>query len=517
MKKIIAVTGATGSVGKETVSALMSLPREFCLRLLVSKNVRAAEKYKKRYGDRIDYYVGDVRNREDCEKLVKRTSYLLHMGALVPPTAEYKPQATMQVNATGTDNLVKAVKAEENKTGVSLPFLYVSSVAVYGHRSFRQRWGRVGDPLIPSAFDVYGSSKLSAERSILDAGLKDFMIFRLSAVLYDELLKKNMGDGLIFQTWWDCPIEWVTAKETGELFRAVIEGYENGNKSDFSNRVYNVGGGENSRQTGYETFNDTFSLIGGTPKKVFKPNQSLTRNFHCFWFSDGNGLQELFSFRSQPVAEFWHGFMKRHKLYNLARIVPASLIRALFIKPLLKNPNAPIFWVNNGDVPRIQAFFGGMENYKKIPDLWDGFTPACEKQGYAELKKDDKAEFLDHGYNENKPDCELDIEDMRSAAEFRGGKCLSESMKKGDLYTPLKWECHQGHIFTATPYAVLKAGHWCKECCYPNLKWNFDELSRHIPFFAQVWRDTHAESENYVYGIKDGKSYMIPENYRTDA
>ena len=29
--------------------------------------------------------------------------------------------------------------------------------------------------------------------------------------------------------------------------------------------------------------------------------------------------------------------------------------------------------------------------------------------------------------------------------------------------------------------------------------WNFDELSKHIPFFAQLWYDTHDESENNFF------------------
>lgn len=110
--------------------------------------------------------------------------------------------------------------------------------------------------------------------------------------------------------------------------------------------------------------------------------------------------------------------------------------------------------------------------------------------------------ILDHGYDESKPDSELDIEDMRSAAEFRGGKCLSQSMTKGDLYTKLQWECHDGHKFWASPYCILKAGHWCPECCQPS-PWDYDRLSKFMPFYAQVWYDTHAKGENCTYFYDD--------------
>ena len=47
-----------------------------------------------------------------------------------------------------------------------------------------------------------------------------------------------------------------------------------------------------------------------------------------------------------------------------------------------------------------------------------------------EYKGKNKAVIFSHGYDESKPESELDIEDMRSAAKFRGGKLISEKMKR---------------------------------------------------------------------------------------
>lgn len=71
-------------------------------------------------------------------------------------------------------------------------------------------------------------------------------------------------------------------------------------------------------------------------------------------------------------------------------------------------------------------------------------------------------------------------------------------MTKGDLYTKLEWECHDGHRFWSSPYTILKGGHWCPECCQP-APWNFDALAKKIPFFAQVWYDTHEKDEDKFY------------------
>ena len=59
----------------------------------------------------------------------------------------------------------------------------------------------------------------------------------------------------------------------------------------------------------------------------------------------------------------------------------------------------------------------------------------------------------------------LGIEAMHALARERGGKCLSETYRTGKA--KLKWECHRGHVWDATPSGV-KAGHWCPSCAILN-------------------------------------------------
>ncbi len=120
---------------------------------------------------------------------------------------------------------------------------------------------------------------------------------------------------------------------------------------------------------------------------------------------------------------------------------------------------------------------------------WDDDMPACGS--------DTDYVRLDHGYDENKPKSELDLEDMKSAARFRGGECLSGSMVKGDLTTKLKWRCAFGHEFEGSPTLILLAGHWCPECTPP--PWNYDEIAKVNPFFAQVWYPNHDRDECCYY------------------
>jgi hypothetical protein len=55
----------------------------------------------------------------------------------------------------------------------------------------------------------------------------------------------------------------------------------------------------------------------------------------------------------------------------------------------------------------------------------------------------------------------LTLDEMKSIAESRGGKCLSD--KYFDSVTKLKWQCKEGHVWDAQPSAI-KAGSWCPKC-----------------------------------------------------
>ena len=504
----VAITGGSGAMGKETVRYVLSSEKNFFVRLLLldtPKDRRFAKKVKKEYKERVEYFFGDIRSYADCLRLTEGVDYVLHLAALIPPKADHDEKATVETNFNGTVHIVNAI-LENGKKGKEAKLIHISTVATYGNRDEKHPWGRVGDPLLTSMYDVYGTSKTRGERYVLDSELKRWAILRQSGILYDNMLMNNIKDGLMFHTCWNVPIEWVTAKDSGILMEHILEADEEGKTDGFWKRVYNIGGGAGTRQTGYETFDDGFKLIGGSVKSFFRPEWNATRNFHCMWYADSDELEERFCFRTQSCEDFWTWFKNRHKIYGVAKFLPPALIKNLAIAPLLRNNNAPYYWKKHDMKGRVFACYGkDMDGVKDWNDL------LCEKRGYEELKK---APFrlLDHGYDESKADEELDIADAQQGATFRGGKCVAQKMKKGDLYTKIEWECHNGHRFSASPYTVLKAGHWCPECCLPDRDWDFDALAKKIPFFAQLWYDTHDENENVVYSIRDGVATYKEKN-----
>lgn len=527
MKKIVTLTGADGNMGKEVLKCTAKL-EGVTMRLLLLNGTaqrRFAASAKRKYGN-IEIVYGDLADLDTCRKIVDGAAYVVNCAAVIPPKSDKYPLLAKRCNEDGVKTLLQAIKESEN----SPKLIHISTVALYGNRNYLHPWGRVGDPLLPSAFDVYAATKLKGERLVLESGLKYWVVLRQTAMLHDRMLTDNMSDGLMFHTCFNTPLEWVTAKDSGMLIKNIIEKDMKGELDNesmlslekdmngdvvavkgssaglrFWKRVYNIGGGAENRKTGYDTFDEGFGIIGGSAEEFLKPGWNTIRNFHGLWFDDGQELEKLFRYQRQSVADYWQEILSKHPYYRVAKLLPPSLISKIAIQRLLKDDNAPQKWIKSGEKGKIKAYFGSEENLANRPRDWKGFCLLSKGRlpdgdiDYEELKSNEARLRLrlSHGYDESKQDCELSLADMRMAAEFRGGKCLSAKMTKGDLYTPLCWECCDGHRFYAAPYTVIKAGHWCPDC-QPE-PWDYDRLAKKMPFYAQVWYDTHARGENYRY------------------
>lgn len=506
-KKTVFITGASGSMGSEVLKQIM-LTEKFNTVILLRKkpvNEKLAVKLKGLYGDSIEVVFGDLSNYEDCVKCVEKADYVLHMAAIIPPASDHHPEAAEKANFFGTKNLIDAIKASPRADEIK--FVETGTVAEYGNRDFKHPWGRVGDPLMPSAFDFYAITKLRGERYVVESGLKNWVSLRQSGILYDNVMNNNMADGLMFHTCYNTPIEWATARDSGRLLRNLVVFDSEGTlDKGFWRNCYNIGSGAGARVTGYETLDIGFKMMGCTAKDIFRPHWNAMRNFHCMWYYDSDKLNDYLQFREEDFYDFWGKLAKKCWYFKFGKPFK-GLIRKFAIERLFKSSNAPMYWVEHNMEGRLNAFFGGRAAWEALPRDWKDFPLLCEGQtpdgpvDYDDLKDitkvKEKGLLLSHGYDESKPDSELGYEDFQQAAEFRGGKCLTTTAKKGDLYTQIEWESHTGNKFMASPYGVLKAGYWDPDM--QPAPWNFDELSRHIPFFAQIWYDTHSPEENNFY------------------
>lgn len=512
MKKKVLLTGASGSMGSAVLEELLKDKSLDLLILLRRKrrNEKLASSLKRKYGNSVEIVFGDLSNFDDCIAVVDMVDYIVHCGAIIPPAADHDSELTINSNYIGTRNLVHAAKEGRNANKVR--FINIGSVAEYGNRNYPAHWGRVGDPLYVSAYDVYGCTKVRAERCVVESELNYWVSLRQSGVLYDKILFNNLNDGLVFHTPWNSFIEWATDRDSGVLIYNLIKKDMTGKLDpDFWRKCYNIGNGEGARVTGFETLERGINMLGRSAKEIFKPHWSVSRNFHCFWYLDSDKLEEYLEYRSETFESFFDNLSRKFWWFKLGKPFPRTISK-LAIQRLFSNSNSPMYWLKNKEEGKVNAFYKSREEYEKLPRKWEDFSLIKSKdvldfdsakildlRGKDNLSESDiaflrdneyrgenRAVILSHGYDETKSDEDLDITDMQAAAKFRGGKVLSAPAGKIDLYAKLEWECHKGHKFMASPYAILKAGFWCPEC-EEITPVEVNPETKDIPFFAQIW------------------------------
>ena len=89
----------------------------FNIRLLArdsKKNRKMLDKYAN--DPAVTVIWGDMTRYEDVLEGVKGSDYVLHVGGMVSPAADYYPEKTLKVNVTSAEYVVKAVLAQPNAT-----------------------------------------------------------------------------------------------------------------------------------------------------------------------------------------------------------------------------------------------------------------------------------------------------------------------------------------------------------------------------------------------------------------
>ena len=492
-------------MGWSAVREMLKHPNKINIKLLVRTNDRnkdriipllAKPNVRVIWGDLLDY--------DSVLEGVTGADYVLHIGGMVSPAADKKPYLTQKTNISAAENICKAVLEQKNADNIKV--CYVGSVAQTGSRNYPIHWGRCGDPIKISLFDHYAISKTIAERIFVDSGIKNWVVLRQTGILYPQILKTL--DPIMYHIPLNGVLEWCTAEDAGRVMcNLVLKDMGGELENGFWRHFYNISSGKEYRISNYEFISILLETLGlSRPEKLFEPNWFATSNFHGHYFADGDKLEEYLHFRSNvPLKDYFNYLASQLDFrFKFARSISKEVV-ATFAKPIMKSiAFAPHFgtldWIKNDNTPRINAHFGSLENWKSIPDNWKDF----------EIKEFDKenssAEHfrLDHGYDESKAEAELDIEDMRTAAKFRGGECLSKAMIKGDLSSKLKWKCgHCGAEFEASPALILLGGHWCHECFIPHKAWDYNSIAKMNPFFAQVWYPNHSINEADRYEFVD--------------
>lgn len=455
---MVLLTGASGSMGFEAFRLLWEKRDRYEIVLLLRpspKNKRLFSPYVRQAGN-LKIVWGDALNREDIIEACRGIDWCLHCMAMISPAADRDPDRANLVNMRATQWIVEAIEAQDPGR---IRMVYIGSVAMYGDRRPPFHTGRTGDPLLPSTFDHYAISKIRGELAVMESSIRHRASLRQTFIMIPRLF--SLMDPIMFHQPIDSFMENITARDAG---RALVACLELGDESDFWGGFYNLSGGPSCRTTFLEFLERIYRLLGMDYRRVMERRWFVLKNFHMQYFEDAhildrylhhwNGGQTLEDYYRQVWRSF-HPSLRavawlNRRLPPFRRLV--ELATRLQLRSLALQKGGTLRWIRENDRSMIAAFYGSVEEFLAIPG-WD--------TGMPDLDHGQEFRRLDHGYDESKNG--LAIEDLRKAAECRGGTLVSDHWD-GDLCQQLAWQCKGGHHFSMSPNSVLRGGHWCQEC-----------------------------------------------------
>ncbi len=498
-KKRILLTGAAGGMGFES---LKQMALDGCDYEIIAVDLPGEKTESKLsvFADnpRVKVKTGDLTDYNLVKKIVKDCDMVIHIAAFVSPAADYYPDKAMKVNLGSTKNFIRAIY--ELGQNERTKYVSIGTVAETGDRMPPVHWGRVGDPIKPSMFDYYAVSKVAAERCVVESGLKYWVSLRQTGIIGPAMAK--IRDAIQFHNCLYNVLEYVSDRDSGRAMRNLAAFDSEGTLDEsFWGHIYNIGGGESCRVSTLDMYNALYGVLGfKNLDYVIDPKVYATRNFHGQYYLDSDKLEDYLHFRSDGMQYFYDAYLKElggsvtagkviTKLPGGQKLM-GEIIKGTG-KKLLNSEHGTKHWTDNNMEDHIDAYWGSKKAWEELPDK------LSQMEAFTDW---DKVVHIDHGYDETKPEEELTLDDMKGAAEFRGGSCDSKEMKTGDWKTPLEFTCQFGHHFKGSPRLILEGGHWCDEC--ERKSWNYGMRAKKDKFFAQVWNPLHDETELREYPKK---------------
>ena len=153
---------------------------------------------------------------------------------------------------------------------------------------------------------------------------------------------------------------------------------------------------------------------------VIEPKWNATRNFHGQYYLDSDKLENYLHFRSDSMKYFYDAYLNEVKsvkgMANVICRLPGGqkfmgwIIRKTFRK-LMLSEHGTMHWIKDNVEDHIDAYWGSKKAWEAIP----------KKDSQMKHFTDwDKVVHIDHGYDEDKPEDQLTLEDIKGAAKFRG-------------------------------------------------------------------------------------------------
>jgi len=158
-KKVL-ITGAGGFIGSHLTERLVELKAK--VKAFVRYNARndrgLLEILPKHIQDKIDVFVGDLKDPESVRRAVKNMEIIFHLGAIIPiPYSYLDPRNVFETNALGTMNVLNAVR----EYGIER-MIHTSSSEVYGTACYTP----IDEKHSLQAQSPYAASKIAADKLV---------------------------------------------------------------------------------------------------------------------------------------------------------------------------------------------------------------------------------------------------------------------------------------------------------------------------------------------------------------
>ena len=245
----ILVTGGSGRLGRELIKEL--LKKGFTVRALVRNKESCIH-----LPSGVIPYVGNINDLALIQRACKGTKAVFHLAAIV---SEYKSNAKDIISINYDSTVMIAKECEANKSKL----IFASTVDVYG----KKRKGRLTEDSMAKPTDIYGHSKMLAERAVAASGA-EFTILRIATMYgssYDSAFFKvlraiSIGKAYIIGK----GNNKLSMVSSGDVVRAMLSSIEHG-----KNSIYNISDGTSFSQR--DLFNIAADLL-----KVRRPSKRLS-------------------------------------------------------------------------------------------------------------------------------------------------------------------------------------------------------------------------------------------------
>ena len=106
--KVLLVTGGTGSFGNAIVSRFINTDIKE-IRIFSRDEMKQDDMRKLYNNDKLKFYIGDVRDQNSVDDVMRDVDYMFHAAALKQvPSCEFHPMQAVKTNIVGTENVLNS-------------------------------------------------------------------------------------------------------------------------------------------------------------------------------------------------------------------------------------------------------------------------------------------------------------------------------------------------------------------------------------------------------------------------